>query len=429
MDYADNPGSNGTATHVYSGCTTVKNTGLIGSTAGLDRGDIPAWITHNNGGFAQFAEIDFVNCNLAGAIGSNAVLRTLRFTGGSCDGAKIDSTQTFFTGVRSTQPLAETNGHLTARNCLVTISYLNGGGAYPMSGTNDIQGCTFDGRTMTSNTTNVQTFVRAGALNLIWRNNLFLSSPTIPMALLAGATSTDALAFDHNAYAPGTDAVLSGYNDGSLTADRSLAQWQALGEDASSLAVANPLLNANDFPAILSPLVDAGANLGALADYTGRPFNNRQTIGALEPLDTFARWQAANFSVAEIAQPGISGSLADPDGDGLPNLLEYALSTPARTANASGIVPGVLSLGGQNYLTLTFSQREYSADLTYTPQVSSDLGQWQGGAAAVVTVGATDNGDGTATTVVRDAQPVGTTARRFLRLQVSAPGTVGVRGH
>lgn len=45
----------------------------------------------------------------------------------------------------------------------------------------------------------------------------------------------------------------------------------------------------------------------------------------------FGTWQAANFTPAEVADPEISGPTADPDKDGVPNLLEAALATLPKT--------------------------------------------------------------------------------------------------
>src|SRR5690606_16482859 len=39
----------------------------------------------------------------------------------------------------------------------------------------------------------------------------------------------------------------------------------------------------------------------------------------------FTDWQETVFSPAELANPSLSGPEADPDGDGVRNLLEYAL--------------------------------------------------------------------------------------------------------
>jgi len=44
-------------------------------------------------------------------------------------------------------------------------------------------------------------------------------------------------------------------------------------------------------------------------------------------------WRAKYFSTSELADPTVSGDNADPDGDGMPNLLEYASGTDPRVPN------------------------------------------------------------------------------------------------
>lgn len=57
------------------------------------------------------------------------------------------------------------------------------------------------------------------------------------------------------------------------------------------------------------------------------------------PAMTFAQWQAAYFSPAELANPGLSGAQADADGDGEDNQSEYqSLSNPR--SNASVVFSG-----------------------------------------------------------------------------------------
>jgi hypothetical protein len=44
-----------------------------------------------------------------------------------------------------------------------------------------------------------------------------------------------------------------------------------------------------------------------------------------DPL-TYEQWLVENFTAAERANPAISGPNADPDGDGVPNLMEYTMA-------------------------------------------------------------------------------------------------------
>ena len=72
------------------------------------------------------------------------------------------------------------------------------------------------------------------------------------------------------------------YNDGTTTANRTLAQWQALGKDLDALALLDAEIDVDHFPLAGSPLLDAGTDRGRTVDYSGTTFLHRRSIGALE---------------------------------------------------------------------------------------------------------------------------------------------------
>ena len=65
----------------------------------------------------------------------------------------------------------------------------------------------------------------------------------------------------------------------------------------------------------------------------------------LSPLET---WRAAHFG-ADTNNPAISGDLADPDGDGLQNLLEYALDADPLVASTTA---GLITMGRHGAILL-----------------------------------------------------------------------------
>ncbi len=71
--------------------------------------------------------------------------------------------------------------------------------------------------------------------------------------------------------------------------------------------------------------------------------------GGLAALLTFQQWQAANFTPAELLNPAICGPNADPDGDGLANLLEFTFGTLPKNpaSNAAPLVQVGTSPGGR----------------------------------------------------------------------------------
>ncbi len=135
----------------------------------------------------------------------------------------------------------------------------------------------------------------------------------------------------------------------------------------------------------------------------------------------YAAWQATRFTTPELADSAISGDTADPDGDGLNNLTEFALSREPRVADsAAAWTTAVQNVSGTNYLTITFRRRAPALDLAYAVQSTADLAGTPTWTPDAVQVGsATPNGDGTETVTYRDAVASDATPRRFLRVSVT----------
>lgn len=133
----------------------------------------------------------------------------------------------------------------------------------------------------------------------------------------------------------------------------------------------------------------------------------------------FQDWKSSRFTAEEIADAAVSGPTADPDGDGVNNFLEYAFGLDPMTPARDGLpVLNTVRVDGADYLSLSFNRLKTSGDLTYVVESSSDLSTWSPLDAAAQTV--VDHGD-TETVTVRDHVPVGSVAKRFLRVRVIAP--------
>ena len=156
----------------------------------------------------------------------------------------------------------------------------------------------------------------------------------------------------------------------------------------------------------------------------GSPLIGSAILGTIQQvrvniLSGFTEWAAANFTPAELSNPAISGDNADPDKDGIPNILEYAFGLAPKTANDSGIPFGeIQKVDGTNYLTLTFRRRVSTSDITYSPRVASSLtGTWSN--TAVQVASPVSNGDGTETVTYRDTvAPSPSVPQRFMRVDV-----------
>ncbi|MCW1926478.1 S8 family serine peptidase [Luteolibacter arcticus] len=85
-----------------------------------------------------------------------------------------------------------------------------------------------------------------------------------------------------------------------------------------------------------------------------------------------AAWLTEHFTSAQQADPMVSGADADPDKDGLVNLLEYAFALDPWSGDLESLPRATLAPDGSK-LQLNFNRRE---DLHYEIQVSRDLDEW-----------------------------------------------------
>ena len=128
---------------------------------------------------------------------------------------------------------------------------------------------------------------------------------------------------------------------------------------------------------------------------------------------TFVTWAASHGGVTDPA--------ADPDGDGLNNLLEYAfVGDPSVGSTAPQPAAQIIDLtvngNSTHYLTVTFRGRTDSSDLGYHVELSEDLSIWTPGA---ILVSMKSQGDGTAIYIWRLPQPLPAHAHSFVRVRVT----------
>lgn len=111
---------------------------------------------------------------------------------------------------------------------------------------------------------------------------------------------------------------------------------------------------------------------------------------------------------------GDTGSDADPDGDGVSNLFEYALGASPTDPSRDGLpVQAIETINDIEHLTLTLNRNSEASDLTYELLASSNLVDWAPAIDAITVVDQPDQ--------LKVAIPVsdGPDARQFLRLQVT----------
>lgn len=147
-------------------------------------------------------------------------------------------------------------------------------------------------------------------------------------------------------------------------------------------------------------------------------------------LTTFAQWQGDYFSAAEISA-GLANDDRDTSGDGIVNLLKYALGLDPR-ANNSGALPVATSVGAAGGLQITFDRDAANTDLNYLVESSLDLSLWTTVAQSVAGSATTaPNGAGSVVEtgvpgtsrshVTVSTNPPASAGRQFLRLRVTRP--------
>jgi hypothetical protein len=128
------------------------------------------------------------------------------------------------------------------------------------------------------------------------------------------------------------------------------------------------------------------------------------------PLNALQAWRLAKFGTS--ANTGIAADSANPTGDGIPNLMKYALGLDPLSTNAAARPLAILTNG---YLQMTFS-RTNDPLLIYSVEGTADFTAWTN----IWSSTGASNVPGPVT--VRDTNtPVSGTTRRFLRLRVTAP--------
>lgn len=126
----------------------------------------------------------------------------------------------------------------------------------------------------------------------------------------------------------------------------------------------------------------------------------------------FTSWQVENFSPAELENPAIGGPQAVLAGDGLTNLLKYALGLDPRLP-ANGALP--LPAQTAEEWTFTYVRPPDRADIAYTVLVSTDLATWSDTGVTHELVGPVDDWE-----QWRARVPLSVGAKVFFRLQVEA---------
>jgi hypothetical protein len=178
------------------------------------------------------------------------------------------------------------------------------------------------------------------------------------------------------------------------------APWPVSADgDGPALVLINPESN---------PDHSIGTNWRASSTAAGTPGSDDRTL--------YATWKSTN---------GVGSDTEDTDDDGLSALLEFAFGGSTTTPNPellpqASVQTLTVNSVTADYLTITIHRGIGAEEVTYTPEISTDLAQWNNGPLFVVQEGSPQfNGDGTETVIYRSTDPVTTDERLFIRVKVS----------
>jgi len=128
----------------------------------------------------------------------------------------------------------------------------------------------------------------------------------------------------------------------------------------------------------------------------------------------YTAWAEDKFG-ADAGNPAIAGPAADPDGDGIVNLIEYALGGDPTRADRS-ILPetSIVSDGGADYLEIVFGRNPDATGIAIDVLGSSDLLDWS----ATPTLQSSVESGGLIWETWRDSHPLSQNARRFMHVSI-----------
>lgn len=116
---------------------------------------------------------------------------------------------------------------------------------------------------------------------------------------------------------------------------------------------------------------DAGDYDVVVSNAAGSVTSNVAVLTVASPFSALQTWRVTHFGAPEAT--GNAADLADPDADGLVNLVEYALGFDPNEVDLAAL-PATASAEGQ--WVFNYTRPVDRSDLTYTVQVSTNLQSW-----------------------------------------------------
>jgi hypothetical protein len=149
--------------------------------------------------------------------------------------------------------------------------------------------------------------------------------------------------------------------------------------------------------------------------YLGTQSSSVLTITNSNVEDAYSLWKSSHFG-ADADNPDIAGDNADPDHDGIPNLLEYAIGSDPNSADTNSPVAGTMVSPG---FQIQFNRNTSATGLTYTVQATPAFpGGWSDLMTYVPGTGWVTNAPGS---TVTESAPVGSPPDEHVQVTITDP--------
>lgn len=219
--------------------------------------------------------------------------------------------------------------------------------------------------------------------------------------VLSSGSLSPAFSADITSYAVGVPAEVSSIQITPVKANIH-ASIRVNGISVESGAASNPVL------------LSVGANPITVTITAQDGSTTITTVTVTRAGGTYTSWTDSVFTPEELADSAISGEQASPAGDGITNLMKYALALDPKVCG-TGHLP--IAADRDGYLTLTYRKNKLASDLTYTAMAGEDLSD-DGWSEAITVVSQTDEGMYWMITVRDNVTQTGHPTR-FMRLKVT----------
>jgi hypothetical protein len=265
-----------------------------------------------------------------------------------------------------------------------------------------------------------------GAVTILGGSNIFASNnlATQPFQISTIDVSISANVADAYKFGaqPGSFVVTCvGGSDLSLVVNYAIRGTATNGFNYSSIA--NSVTCADAIPSNIAiiPLEDGmvdGDKTVVLTLSNSTAYNIATPASATVTIhDTpFNAWLLAEFGT-NANNPAISGDLADPEGDGIVNLLKYALDMNPTVPSVQGLPTSRID-PACDCLTLTYTEVLSAIDLTYSAEAASGPGgPWSTNGITSTVI--TNNGVTQTIKASDAANPLTVASQRFMHLKVT----------